>query len=73
MEGLADSIDVANGIACLDQREQTVIWLKFYDDLTQTEIAERLGISLMHVSRLQRTALGELRLLLATARLRRHH
>ena len=65
LEGLADKIDLANGIACLDQREQTIIWLKFYNDLTQTEIAGRLGVSQMHVSRLQRAALGKLKLLLA--------
>ncbi len=65
LEGLADKIDLANGITCLDQRERTVIQLKFYDDLTQTEIAARLGVSQMHVSRLQRAALGKLRVLLA--------
>ena len=35
--------------------------LRFYDELTQSEIAERLGISQMHVSRLMRRCLDELR------------
>ena len=34
---------------------------KFYAELSQSEIAARLGISQMHVSRLQRSALGKLK------------
>ena len=64
LEALADRLDLTNGISCLDQREQTVIALKFYDGLSQTKIAARLGVSQMHVSRLQRAALGKLRVLL---------
>jgi RNA polymerase sigma-B factor len=44
----------------LDQREQTVIKLRFYDDLTQSEIAERIGVSQMHVSRLLARSLRRL-------------
>ena len=35
--------------------------MKFYSGLSQTEIAKRLGISQMHVSRLQRNALSKLK------------
>ena len=35
--------------------------LRFVDQLPQTEVARRLGISQMHVSRLQRAALDRLR------------
>ena len=35
--------------------------LRYFDDLTQSEIADRLGISQMHVSRLLRAALDSLR------------
>jgi RNA polymerase sigma-B factor len=35
--------------------------MRFHDDLTQSEIAQRLGVSQMHVSRLLRQALGRLR------------
>ena len=38
--------------------------LRFYEDMTQSEIAERLGISQMHVSRLMRRCLDDLRELL---------
>ena len=34
------------------QREQTILYLRFFEGLTQSEIAARLGISQMHVSRL---------------------
>ncbi|MBA0052199.1 SigB/SigF/SigG family RNA polymerase sigma factor [Streptomyces sp. AJS327] len=36
----------------LPEREQRILYLRFFCDMTQTRIAERLGISQMHVSRL---------------------
>jgi RNA polymerase sigma-B factor len=36
----------------LPEREQTIIRLRFYQEMTQTEIAQQVGISQMHVSRL---------------------
>ena len=45
----------------LPEREAAIMRLRFYDDLTQSEIAERLGISQMHVSRLMRRCLDDLR------------
>ena len=56
--------DLSNALRCLDDRERTIIHLKFYANLSQTKIAHRLGISQMHVSRLQRIALRKLRLTL---------
>ena len=44
----------------LPVREQTILRLRFVDDLRQAEIAERVGISQMHVSRLLRRALDRL-------------
>jgi RNA polymerase sigma-B factor len=41
--------------------EQTILRMRFVDDLTQTEIAERVGVSQMQVSRLLRRALDRLR------------
>jgi RNA polymerase sigma-B factor len=43
------------------ERERLILHLRFVEDLTQSEIAERVGISQMHVSRLLRTTLDRLR------------
>ena len=45
----------------LPVREQRILTMRFYGNLTQAEIGERLGISQMHVSRLLARALGFLR------------
>jgi RNA polymerase sigma-B factor len=45
----------------LPRREQRILLMRYYGNLTQEEIARRLGISQMHVSRLQARALTRLR------------
>jgi RNA polymerase sigma factor (sigma-70 family) len=45
----------------LPRREQKILLLRFYGDKTQAQIGAQLGISQMHVSRLQAHALGHLR------------
>lgn len=45
----------------LDERDREIVELRFFGELTQQEIADRLGISQMHVSRLLRSAVGKLR------------
>jgi RNA polymerase sigma-B factor len=45
----------------LCRRDREIVRLRFYEDLTQSEIAERVGLSQMHVSRLLRSALETLR------------
>ena len=45
----------------LPEREQRLLSMRFYGNMTQAEIGERLGISQMHVSRLLARALGYLR------------
>ncbi len=45
----------------LTPRERAIMAMRFYDEMSQSEIAKRLGISQMHVSRLQRAALQQLR------------
>ncbi|HUS61302.1 MAG TPA: SigB/SigF/SigG family RNA polymerase sigma factor [Acidimicrobiales bacterium] len=44
----------------LPERERTVVYLRYFEDLTQAEIAERVGVSQVHVSRLLRKALQSL-------------
>jgi RNA polymerase sigma-B factor len=48
-------------LARLPARQQLIVRLRFFDGLTQSEIASRLGISQMHVSRLLARSVAELR------------
>ena len=48
-------------LATLDEREQKILTLRFYGNLTQSQIADHIGISQMHVSRLLARALTKLR------------
>ena len=45
----------------LDERERLVLRLRFVDDMTQSQIAEQIGHSQMHVSRILRRALERIR------------
>jgi RNA polymerase sigma-B factor len=51
----------------LPDREQMILRLRFFDELTQTEIAEQVGVSQMHISRLLARSLADLRAHLQTA------
>jgi len=44
----------------LSEREREVLALRFFDDRTQTEIAQQIGVSQMQMSRILRRALGRL-------------
>jgi RNA polymerase sigma-B factor len=54
-------VTILPALRVLPRREQEIIRLRFFEDLTQSEIADRVGISQMHVSRLLRRALGRVR------------
>ncbi|WP_433385292.1 SigB/SigF/SigG family RNA polymerase sigma factor [Micromonospora sp. KLBMP9576] len=54
-------VSLGPALATLDEREQKILTLRFYGNLTQSEIATRVGVSQMHVSRLLARALGKLR------------
>jgi len=53
-------------LARLDERERTILSLRFYGNMTQSDIAARIGVSQMHVSRLITRALAKLRTELAS-------
>jgi RNA polymerase sigma-B factor len=55
---------VRHALDRLDQRQRAIIYYRFFEDASQAEVASRLGISQMHVSRLERQALKRLRALL---------
>ena len=53
-------VTVRSLMARLPERERTVVYLRYFEDLTQAEIADRVGVSQVHVSRLLQRALGTL-------------
>jgi RNA polymerase sigma-B factor len=60
--GLAeDAATVERLMSVLSDREREVLRLRFAEDLTQSEIGARVGVSQMHVSRLIRQAVARLR------------
>jgi len=50
-----------SGLSALPARERVILHLRFEEGMTQSQIAERIGVSQMHVSRLIRRALEALR------------
>lgn len=52
-------------LAALPEREREVLYLRFFASLTQSQIAERIGVSQMHVSRILERTLRELRVQLS--------
>jgi RNA polymerase sigma-B factor len=60
-EGVLRRETLERAIHKLPPRERAIVALRFLDDLTQSEIASRMGISQMHVSRLLRASLDQLR------------
>lgn len=56
--------DLARALESLGPRERDILQYRFFNDMSQTEVAKRLNISQMHVSRLQSKALKKLKELL---------
>jgi RNA polymerase sigma-B factor len=56
-----DRAVLAPGFKALDERERMILQLRFFDGLTQSQIAQQVGISQMHVSRLIRRSLEKIR------------
>jgi RNA polymerase sigma-B factor len=52
---------LAPALAELSERDRLALRLRFFEDMTQSQIAARLGVSQMHVSRILRAALDSLR------------
>jgi RNA polymerase sigma-B factor len=59
-ERAENRIAIGPGIAELPPLERSIVAMRFFEDLTQTEIAKRLGVSQMQVSRLLRRALDRI-------------
>ena len=56
-----DRAVLAPGFKALDERERKILQLRFFEGLTQSQIAQQIGISQMHVSRLIRRSLEKIR------------
>ncbi|MGV9940209.1 RNA polymerase sigma factor SigF [Streptomyces sp. NPDC003401] len=52
LDTVVDRESVRLRLAALPEREQAILYMRFFRDMTQSRIAEELGISQMHVSRL---------------------
>ena len=61
LDAVIDVETVRPLVAALPDRQRTVLILRFFENLSQTQIAERVGCSQMHVSRLLAQALRTLR------------
>jgi len=57
---LEDTDEIKQAMTGLGDTERLVLRLRFIEDMTQTEIAERIGFSQMHVSRLLKRSLNRL-------------
>jgi RNA polymerase sigma-B factor len=52
LDTVVDREAVKPRLQALPERERAILYMRFFDDMTQSSIAEQLGISQMHVSRL---------------------
>lgn len=56
-----DKLALKEAIEQLSEREKLIVYLRYYKDQTQSEVAERLGISQVQVSRLEKKILKTMR------------
>jgi RNA polymerase sigma-B factor len=61
LESLEDRANLEQAFGALDPRERIIVYLRFFENMSQAEVAKRLGVSQMHVSRLQQRALSKLK------------
>ena len=61
LELLEDKANLEKAFEVLTKRERVILYLRFYESVSQTEIAKRFNVSQMHVSRLQQKALEKLK------------
>lgn len=59
--GVDQQMVVRDLLAELPERERTIVYLRFFENLTQPEIAERVGVSQSYLSRILRRALVDMR------------
>jgi RNA polymerase sigma-B factor len=60
LDSTSERVDVAQALKSLSTRDQRVLHLRYHLDMTQSEIAEHVGVSQVHVSRILRSSLATL-------------
>ena len=60
-EELLNSIVVRELLEDLTEREKNIIIMRYFDEMTQTQVADKLGISQVQVSRMEKKILGTMR------------
>jgi RNA polymerase sigma-B factor len=65
MEAIVEQAPLQSALAALDDRKQKIVRMRFFQGCSQQEVADELGLSQMHISRLERAALQQLRVSMA--------
>jgi RNA polymerase sigma-B factor len=65
LQAIVEYAGLHGALAELDSRKEWILRRRYFDEWTQVEVSRELGVSQMHVSRLEREALDELRWRLA--------
>jgi len=60
-ENWTEHVALASAMEMLGEREKSILFLRYYEGKTQTEISKRVGLSQAQVSRLEKNALNEVR------------
>lgn len=61
LEASPERVELTRAMGELSERDRTIVYLYFFEECTQSEISERVGVSQVHVSRLLRSSLEKLR------------
>jgi len=61
LEAVVEHAPLMAALEQLDERKRQIVKLRYFDEWSQSEVGREMGISQMHVSRLERQALAELR------------
>jgi RNA polymerase sigma-B factor len=65
LQAIVEHSALHRALASLEERKNWILRRRYFDEWTQIEVSRELGVSQMHVSRLEREALKELRLKLS--------
>ena len=61
-ENWTEKVALTEAVSLLGEREKHILFLRYYEGKTQTEISEEVGISQAQVSRLEKNALNRIKL-----------